>query len=364
MRTIAAISIALTLSGCFNGLQRPRSAGEIESGYTYIPIDPINVVSRPNVYDRSDCEYIAVTDPYSNKPDKMVVFRNLLESLPDNAVRVAIQQVMTKGEISFGPVGLGAKNETYRVTVDFINADTISIRTFIGRFGSRLDAPDDPTRIPLSLTNPIPDYIDPNTVTYEVRRPEQFSRDAVPLGYTEYNLPVYVGVGLRVIADVTVIGGKANISGLGAIGIQVERNNVSGTLVTQTLGISGKAVTAALPIQSELNQTTIQNAIVAVGSIKAQLYSPETIASPRVVGVYLPLPANRALVNGIVSSLVRDPIYWERPCKTKSVVAPTEKPTPAPTPKPTPTPKPSPTPTPTPVPSPSPTPPADRPTEI
>lgn len=113
---------------------------------------------------------------------------------------------------------------------------------------------------------------------------------------------------------VYVTGANANISGIGVIGAEAEADRLKGSLVVQTLGVNGKSVAAALPIQSELNRTTAQNAIVAVGSIKALLYSPETITSPRVVGLYLPFPGGKALVNALISELSKERVEWYRAC--------------------------------------------------
>jgi hypothetical protein len=111
--------------------------------------------------------------------------------------------------------------------------------------------------------------------------------------YTEYSVPVYVGLGLRVAANIYSTNGKANISGLGIIGAEAEAENLKGSLVIQTLGVNGRAIAAALPIQSEVNRTTAQNAISAVGAIKALLHAEETWVAPRVVGLYLPFPGGK-----------------------------------------------------------------------
>ena len=150
----------------------------------------------------------------------------------------------------------------------------------------------------------------PGSERYEVTR----LKEGEAAGANQFNIPVYVGVGLRVSAYVYVTGASANISGIGIIGAEAEANNLRGSLVVQTLGVNGKSVAAALPIQSELNRTTAQSAIVAVGAIKALLYADETIKSPRVVGLYLPFPGGKPLVNAIISELSKKQVEWSRPC--------------------------------------------------
>lgn len=129
-----------------------------------------------------------------------------------------------------------------------------------------------------------------------------------------FNIPVYVGVGLRVSASVYVTSASANISGIGIIGAEAEADRLKDSLVVQTLGVNGKSVAAALPIQSELNRTTAQSAIVSVGSIKALLYADETVTSPRVVGLYLPFPGGKPLVNALISELSSQRVTWKRAC--------------------------------------------------
>ena len=70
------------------------------------------------------------------------------------------------------------------------------------------------------------------------------------------------------------------------LGVAASSGKVSGTLVVQTLGVSGEGISALLPMPSELNQTTIQNSIVALGSIKSKMYDAKTVLAPRVLGFY------------------------------------------------------------------------------
>ncbi|GJL73380.1 MAG: hypothetical protein NMNS01_25790 [Nitrosomonas sp.] len=251
-------------------------------------------------------------------------FRPLLESLPDNAVRMSIEQFNGSGNVNYGPAGIGFKGESYKVTVDYLNSDTTNFRVFISRtvFNKFTGKP-----YFVDLLAPIDERIydnfydvrtfpPPPTVNYIKKADGEKEQKKQKPFYYEYNIPVYVGIGLRVTANVDVIGASANISGLGVIGAEAEANSVKGTLIVQTLGVNGKSIAAALPIQSELNRTTAQNAIVAIGSIKALLYDKKTIIAPRVVGLYLPFPGNKSLINAIISEISRgDSLGWQRPCR-------------------------------------------------
>lgn len=306
MRNKVAITIlaAFSLSGCgtlFDGkLSAPQdnqvsaTIGETESGYTYIPVDPFPV----QVELSSSCkEYKNPTTPL------------LLDSLPDNAVRMLVERFDKSGSITYGTSKSGIKDESYRVTVDYINVDTINVAIAIEKMMEKIDG-SGKSYVNLFATD-LSTYV-PGTEQYAVTRLSDEKAQDRSSGI--FNIPVYVGVGLRISSTVNVTSDSANISGIGVIGAEAEANKLKGSLVVQTLGVNGKSVAAALPIQSELNRTTAQNAIVAVGSIKALLYSPETITSPRVVGFYLPFPGGKALVNAIISELSKNLATWKRAC--------------------------------------------------
>jgi hypothetical protein len=269
----------------------PKSNGEAASGYTYIPIDPFAVQTIPGVGCKT--------------PSAMPV--TLLNALPDNAVRMLVETFDLSGNVTYGTSKAGAQFHNYRVTVDYINADTINVTVFAAKSMLNNKTGKSEYIEPISAA---PSEYQPGSEVYEVYRfPPENNGNLRP-----YNIPVYIGIGLRVSANVYVTGASANISGIGVIGAEAEANTLTGSLIVQTLGINGKSVAAALPIQSELNRTTAENAITSVASIKTLLYADETIKAPRVVGLYLPFSGGQALVNSLISALSTAPVPWERPC--------------------------------------------------
>jgi hypothetical protein len=320
LKLLTGVAFCLATASCgllprnFDPVLLPASIGEAESGYTYVPIDPFPVETRVG----ANCLFLP-DDRIPRTP-----FLELLPSLPDNAVRMLVEQFDASGNVSYGVSKSGVKNESYRITVDYINADTINQRVAIRKF---LDYKGERQQMPLSA--PIPLHT-PGTVSYQVEplrssslffygsEDDLVTANGKPLDWKDpeiVNIPVYVGLGLRVSANVYVTGATANISGLGVIGAEAEADKLRGSLVVQTLGVNGKSVAAALPIQSELNRTTAQNAIAAVGTLKALLYADETVKSPRVVGMYLPFKGGKPLVNALISALSTARIEWPRQCK-------------------------------------------------
>jgi hypothetical protein len=298
MRIIVFLVIVAMVVGCATNF-KPQTEAERESGYTYIPIDPFPVETVPG----DSCR--------DTKQEKAKIFGTLLQSLPDNAVRMLIEKFNALGTVTYGPAKLGAKGESYRVTVDYINADTINMAVWIAKI---MEDKNSRQTFYVNMNEQPGDRYKPGYEAYIATRKKPNEQEILEHNYTEFNIPVYVGIGLRVTANVEVIGANANISGIGVIGAEAEAEKIKGSLIVQTLGVNGKSIAAALPIQSELNRTTAQNAIVAVGSIKALLYAEETVVSPRVVGIYLPFPGGKPLVNALISELSRDRVEWRRPC--------------------------------------------------
>ncbi len=105
----------------------------------------------------------------------------------------------------------------------------------------------------------------------------------------------------------SVISGSVDLTNLVAIGASVQAKKSAGTLVVQALGISGEGVAAAIPIPSAISEASIQNALMALGTIKAKTYDSKTLITPRMLGVYNPFRgAGPDTINGFISTLLQD----------------------------------------------------------
>lgn len=269
----------------------PQTSGEKNAGYAYIPLDPLPVVSVPDV--NRGC---APDAPVSR-------WQPILEALPDNAVRVAVGSFDASGTVTFGPVQIGTKGNNYQVVLDYINVDTSNV--YFDIWYTARDTGD---------VFPIYDVRPTGRVSISALRIQPGSSSKAHGDIVI--IPVYVGLGLRLTATVNVVEGSVNLSSLGAIAAEAQAGRVTGSLVVQTLGITGRQVTASLPLPSELNSTTVQNAILSLGAIKAVLYDSDAIKTPRVTGIYNPIGVGgQGLINAIVSELAKEPIEWKRPCR-------------------------------------------------
>lgn len=306
---VLPLIIAAIGAGCTT-TQIPQTAAAKQSGFTYIPIDPFAVsVSGWPVGGATNGSLANIS-------------QQILQALPDNAARLATEQFGTDNQVTYGPANITAKGGTFKITMDYMNSDTVNVGMYIERTVMIRDTNGSTFPQDVYLNDPYPTNAVPNSETFKaIRLPESGPRYASGVitnaaalwGMTGVtgkgvviNLPIYVGVGLRVTATVTTVGGGVTLTGLGSL----TASNLSGTLVVQTLGINGKSVSAALPVNSDLNQPTVQNAIVAVGQIKEILYDKDTVISPRVLGMYLPFRVTRPLVNSIISELSKSPVPW------------------------------------------------------
>ncbi|MEM6644113.1 MAG: hypothetical protein AAF616_14125 [Bacteroidota bacterium] len=323
---ILAFLLVLGLGGCkvFKKNDYPKGIGVSFSGYSYIPVDALPVTQKGG----ANCTF--QNESPKNK-DEQNEFIPLLESFPDQAVRMAIRSSDGSGNISYGPVSVGVKNNTYEVVLDYIIVDVA--RTYV--YAKEIEEIIEYKR-----------YTNKSETRYQLRekkikrwiiRPEEelteliieenrkrlstgssdglFSALEVKQEYGDLiPIPTYIGIGLRLTANVTVLNTEAELSSIGAIASEVEARNAVGRMTIQTLGITGKNVSSTLPIPSEINETTVQNALLAIGSVKALLHDSATIITPRVVGFYNNISGTSEVVNDLIAEVTKSNTGWNRPC--------------------------------------------------
>lgn len=260
---------SLILESCNIGVlfeKSPNTLGDPLNAkfYGYHPLDPIPVEIEID-------------------SNKKVTNEVVLRALTDETIRLAVRQKNSNGDITL-PVGsIGYAGNDYEVILDYVKYNTVSLPVLLTKDdGKELKA------LIVSDTDPsftVPLYTNPLVI-----------------------VPVYIGVGLRLTANISVKKGTVNLGNLFSIGIEASSDNVSGTLVVQTLGITGENISNIIPMPNELNPTTIQNSIMALGTIKSKIYDKKTIIRPRVVGVYNSLGGGTETINEFISSLLKKPL--------------------------------------------------------
>lgn len=243
--------MALVLNGCVSW-KIPATPDDLTltQSYGYHPLDSLPVKISPENATRE----------------------RKLASLPDETMRLAIGQIDHKKGISFGSAAAGVAGNSYLVVLDYMKFTTRSYGVNKTR--------DEDNKILVAVTDaPNPDVV----------------------------VPVYVGVGLRLTANVTVNEGRVDLGNLFALGVAAQEKKISGTLVIQSLGLSGAGVSSLIPIPSDINPTTVQNALMAIGAIKAKMYDGDISVVPRVVGVYNNIGGGHETINGVISAVLKDP---------------------------------------------------------
>jgi hypothetical protein len=312
--------LSFSMAGC--GSLNTQTLGELNSGYTYIPIDPMSVTIL-----KAKC--VNPTD-------------DLLNTLPDNTVRLSMELTDLSGKVTYGTSKVGATGSAYKLTADYVNSDTVNetvwikktvlVRTRVIKTESGQSSVDYKTERKAmadaeAATKAFSSgtlgvagedgEIMPGTEVYYVKafrknaQPTQAERKGLQDDkYEEHSVPIYVGIGLRVVAEGTSNTEDANISGIGVVGAEAEASRLTGTLTVQTLGVNSQGVASVLPVTSQLSRISAENAFVAIGTIKAMLHQPETMVFPRVVGFYMPFPGGKPLVNALISEFSKTPVEW------------------------------------------------------
>ncbi len=308
---IYILLVVLVLSGCSSNQLLPSTDAEVKSSYTYIPLDPLSITKQQG----SSCP-----DGINTKLE----VKDLLEALPDQTVRIAVKKFSTSGEASFTTFATAAKNESYDIILDYMNTDTapgtFMVRRIVSDVGTYKAGV-------LNSTYKRSDYKREQVITpFESTPPSIRTRfEIVPFKadkvyndseWHKINIPIYVGLGLRLKASLTALKGNVDLSGLPSIAAQAELGKVRGSLVVQTLGLSGKNVATILPLPSELNETTLTNSLLAMGAIKALIHEEEGVTrTPRVVGFYNPYGGGEGFVNALIDALSESRHPWYQPCK-------------------------------------------------
>lgn len=310
MRLMSLLTVLLVLaasSACTAARRLPSSLGEQASGYGYVPLDGLRILQG---YDLFTC--------YENqdrtKPPGE--WRALLDALPDVSVRFAIATVDANGGLTFGPAKVTVSGQNYRAILDYVNVDAVPVPFYV-RKSVRPRAGGEVTHRGILAS------VDPSeeVVGYEAHVYYGQPTDPQPIqwrqqGFDPLTVPVYVGIGMRLNADIRARKGGIALSSLGAIGAEAAANSLSGTLTVQTLGVTGSSLATALPLPSRLDQTTIENGILALGSSRALIYGEDTDVekTARLVGLYSPVQPDSRLINVLYSQLASSPPSWFRPC--------------------------------------------------
>lgn len=331
MRHFFYVCSSVALCGCAGVLHEPRTLGELNTGYNYVPVDPlqVTVLTEPAIPPGASAHLMramryvrCVPRGQMDEGEKATVSAggteaggdadngsdpaDVMDALPDHTIRMAVRELTGEGTAGFGPVALSGSGRTYQVVMDSIFADTTNTRFAI----QALHAGG-----PISVFS-LPEKIPPGTEIKVIRLsdPSDPERIEAPRGFEEVTIPLYVGVGLRLTANIYTRKGGVNLSDLPGLAASADAEESSGSLTMQTLGVYNQQVASTFAIPSELSSASVQQALVSMGSVKAIVYDRDTGTRPRLTGLYNPLPtSDPLLINKIYAALAMRPIPWA-PC--------------------------------------------------
>jgi hypothetical protein len=215
----------VALFGCETGKSVLQSGKTYENFRGFEPIDPTEYDDSVSIVSAGS---IVRKDIKTLKSDEIFSFLN------NETVLLSIGQLSAEGGISYLPITVSAKNTSYKVTMDYMKFATLAQK-----------------------------------------------EGNVFLGFKR------VGVGLRLISLITTSEAGINIGDLSSIGLAAKTGKLTGTLMVEIVGIKSREVTNLLPLPSEINQTTIQNAMQSMATIKSKIYDDETGLYPQVMAVKL-----------------------------------------------------------------------------
>lgn len=286
-KTVLLLIGVVLLSGCGQKQTGPETQAESKGKYSYVPTEPSSV--NINICNDKNCSANDKNCTHLSKTE-------LLRWLPDNAVRMSIRQTAGSAKAGSSIIGLnaGIEGNSYSVIIDFANSQTINYR-----FGAEFEKNASSV---CSIQNS-----ENKLISLELMPSDSW------LSSTDeckkiFNIPVYVGIGVRLKADIDVLKGNVDLTGLSALSAAVKAEQIRGAISIQSLGISGKNVYTNLTFPTKLDETTIQNAIQTLSTIKASIDSSDIVLTPRVLGFQNTIGADENMISRIYSELVKDGI--------------------------------------------------------
>ena len=94
-----------------------------------------------------------------------------------------------------------------------------------------------------------------------------------------------VGVGIRLIANISSKAENVNLGDLFSIGMAVKDKQVYGSLRIEVIGLHDPSITSSIPLPSEISSATIQTMMQTMSMVKQKIYEDGIHLSPQIVGI-------------------------------------------------------------------------------
>ena len=265
MRKLKLIAFFILFINILNAQNGVDLDNKLISNIGFRPVDPINYVYPIAFFKNSDLyfrkKYIekanedeikkvsTADDICFTREDRNIYFSDIpndkiVDLLSNETVEVQISEVTKDGGLSLkGTAAISAKNTSYQITMDYVKFVTVNV-------------------------------VD----TLKYNQNNQIEN----LSIFSY---VRVGVGLRLVASIQTKKKGINLGDLFAIGFAASKNEISGSLSVNILGIESKEITSLLPMPSEISASSIQNAMQAMATIKSKIYDQNVKLKPQIISI-------------------------------------------------------------------------------
>jgi hypothetical protein len=203
---------------------------------SFVPIDPLAVHDYHTFRVKPD----GVAKPETKnwpKPDETKAINDLL---PNHTASVSTFQMQGDVGLTYIPASIGISKGKYQVVMDYMK------------------------------------YRD--EMIYE-------SNSSDPVGRAR------VGVGIRLVADLSTFKTDLNLGSLIAIGLNAKLGYLKGSLSVNVIGIDSPEVTDLIPLTSIIDETSIQAALQSLAAVKSKLHQDGGLRlTPHVVALQLDTP--------------------------------------------------------------------------
>jgi hypothetical protein len=134
---------------------------------------------------------------------------------------------------------------------------------------------------------------------YEVSR--SFDKNETQL----FDIPTYIGIGVRVKAIIRTNKKDVNISGLSSLAFASNAKEIVGSLTIQSIGIAGETITNLLPSTTDINPISIQSAIQSVSLIRSKIYDTKIDLCPQLLAIdnqYAGFPIHNLIIKSLIDA--------------------------------------------------------------
>ena len=188
----------------------------------FVPIAPIEYFD--NVEIASPTEGVKV------KYIKTLTKAEMLKFLTNETVLTSVAEVDKNGVVTYIPTRISQKGKQYIVTMDYIKFATMDLKAEGERTGEAC-----------------------------------------------------VGVGFRMVANISSKAENVNLGDLFSIGMAVKDKKVYGSLRLEAIGLHDPQITSAIPLPSEISSATIQSMMQTMSVIKYKMYEEGIELSPQIL---------------------------------------------------------------------------------